>query len=123
MKPSVTLAHVKRITGISRNQLSEIFGYSPTAILRWETDSETIPIDAQQQFNDLLDDFLAASDALDEDGLTWDDVTPARIVAMKLGVSAHTFESMMKRRKRELWDFGTLGLWATDEDLAACRRD
>jgi hypothetical protein len=123
MEPSVTLAHVKRITGISRNQLSEIFGYSPSVILRWETDPATIPADARETFDEFLDDFLAASDALDEDGLTWDDVAPARIIAMKLGVSVHTFESMMKRRKRELWDFGTLGLWATDEDLAACRRD
>lgn len=122
MEPSVTLAHIKRITGISRNQLAEAFGYSPGVVAKWEDDPTQIPADARGAFDDLLDDFLAASDALDDDNLTWDEVMPARIVAMKLGVSAHTFTAMMARRNRELWHFGSLGSWATAADLAACQR-
>lgn len=121
MEPSVTLAHIKRITGISRNQLAEIFGYSPTVVAKWEAAPATIPADTRSTFDELLDDFLAASDALDEDNLTWDDMYPARIIAMKLGVSYATFVALMHRRNRELWDFGTMGLWGTQEDLDACK--
>jgi len=123
MDASVTLTHIKRVTGISRNQLSEVFGYSPNVIAKWEVDSSTLPDDANITIEEIKGDFLAATDALDEASLTWDEVMPARIAAMKLGVSAHTFTSMMRRRRRDLWDFGCLGLWATDDDLAACRQD
>ena len=122
MEPSITLSHVKRITGISRNQLSEVFGYSPAVVARWEANPTTIPEDARPTFDELLDDFLAASDALDEANLTWDDMFPARIIAMKLGVSYATFTALMHRNRRTLWDFGIMGDWGTQEDLDACQQ-
>ena len=119
---TLTLQQIKAVTGISRNQISEVMGYNPNAVARWETDPSLVPADAKDNYDQFLDDFKYATDCLDDDELTWDDVMPIRIMAMKLGVSPHTANVMLNRRKRYAWDFGTLGLWVTEEDLTACRR-
>ena len=50
------LVYLRKITGISRNHLADIFGYTPNSIARWEVDNR-IPINALDTYNDLQTDF------------------------------------------------------------------
>lgn len=122
MTDIITLQQIKTITGISRNQISEAMGYNPNAVARWENDPGMVPMDAIDAYQQFIEDFKYASDCLDDDGLTWDEMMPIRIMAMKLGVSPHLANFMLNRRKRYAWDFGSMGLWVTEADLVACRR-
>lgn len=121
MEPAITLTHIKRVTGISRNHLAEILAYSPNVVAKWEEDPARIPEHVRPLVGELLADFIEATDLLDETGTSWDEVMPARIGAMKLGVSMATFQELMRRRRRDFWSFGTMGLWCEPEDIEACR--
>lgn len=120
MNPSLT--HIKNITGISRNHLAEIFGWSVNSVARWEVEPSTIPGDAAALWLQLQTDFELATAWIDETGYTWDQMIPARMAAMKLGISPHTLKSLLGRKRIQPIDFGLLGEFLTTDDLRQCKK-
>lgn len=115
------LVYLRKITGISRNHLADIFGYTPNSIARWEVDNR-IPINALDTYNDLQTDFDRASEWLDDHKLMWDEVIPVRQAAMQLGISPYTMASLLARKKITPMNFGLLGNFVTNADVHLCRR-
>lgn len=113
------LNQIKLVTGVSRNQLAEIFEVSPQQMAHWEVDQSTIPVGP---LTSLVEDFDEASMCLDDHGLTWDQVVSYRDASMRLGVGVRTLSLMLARRDIEPIDFGCLGLWITTEELKACQK-
>lgn len=118
---STGLTYIRNVTGLSRNHLADIFGYTPNSVARWENEHK-LPIDAMGTYDQLYSDFNKASHQLDELALMWDEVIPVRQAAMKLGISPHTMQSMLARKRIAPFDFGLLGNFITVTDLAECRR-
>lgn len=114
-----TLNEIKTVTGISRNQLAEIFEVQPAQVAHWEVDPSTIPVGPLAS---LVEDFEEATEWLDHNFLTWDDVLSYRTASMRLGVSQYMLSIMLARRNIEPTDFGCLGLWITQQELKACQR-
>lgn len=117
-----TLVHIKNLTGLSRNRLADILEYGVNAVAKWEQHPESIPDKVKPAIAELVEDFQAATNWLDDEGLTWDQVIPAGTAAMKLGISHHTLRSLAARKRIAFIDLGLLGPYLTVSDLAECRR-
>jgi hypothetical protein len=113
------LNEIKMITGLSRNHLAEIFEVQPAQVAHWEVDPSTIPVGLLAE---LVQDFEEATQFLDREQLTWDQVVSYRRATMRLGVSNYMLSIMLARRDIEPLDFGCLGLWITEQELKACQK-
>lgn len=113
------LLSIKRITGVSRNQLSEALHVPVARVAQWEEEPSKIP---QEAWDNLQGSFEGATLVLDGLEFTWDQVIPLRNAAMQLGLSPRVFAMKMARLDRPTLHFGALGDWVTVWDVAACRR-
>lgn len=113
------LNRIIAVTGIYRDQVAEHFGVTSEQVAHWEVDISTIPMGLLAPF---VEDFYKATTHLDHFDWSWDSVIAFRNAARGLKVSPYTLSFMLARRGIEPMDFGTLGLWITIEEMAACRR-
>lgn len=122
MDPS-WLGVMRRTIGMSRNHLAWILDATPQTVTRWEDgNARGMNPDQVDAIENMKLDYDTATAWLDENNLTWDDVIPLRLAAMKLGISINTLHSLLKRKNMEPIELGLLGRWITHEDTQACRR-
>lgn len=117
------LATLREVTGISRNHLAGLLGSHGHHVRKWESgDVHWVQYVSAKRIADLWDDYREADEWLVAEGLSWNQLTPLRQAATGLGISAPSLRLRMQDRGFEIIDFGLLGEWTANDEVAQCRR-
>lgn len=118
----------RETTGLSRNHVGGYLGSHGNHVKRWERgigdDGGVLWVHWRSALRiaDLHAAFGAAEEWLEHEGIGWDEVTPLRVAAYKLGIATTTLRSRLTGLSVEPIDFGMMGQWILKKEARLCRR-
>lgn len=120
------IKQMREATGISRSHVAKMLGCPNDSVTRWERgwrdgENHWLSMHAAKRIVLLHQHYVEASEWLAEEGLSWDDMVPLHLAAMKLGCSVGMLEHMIIRRRLEPIDLGMMGKWLTVQEVELCR--
>lgn len=110
----MNLLDLVRLGDLELREVGSILDVPVSQVVEMKQNNEPLPDEVVEQVH-------YATDRIESLELTWDQVHTMRWVRHKLGVTQATLEVLLKQRNIEPLDFGSLGPWLTDQDVAACR--
>ncbi len=108
--------------GLTRNAMSDLLDVSPITYASWETrDDVRVWKETAVRVGRFYESAIKALDLAEEEGMNLAGMVPFHLLATHLGIPQEILLARYRASKVPAFDAGILGLWVTQEDMAALR--